>query len=566
MADLNVSKKSIGALFNEMQGKKFIIPDYQRPYKWDMEKCDILWNDIVTFYQADSKSGNDYFLGTIVSFENDEKDKEIIDGQQRITSFFLLLRAFYRKLEDMAEDKYVIGLKNQLAPKIWDTDAISQVVEDKTLIHINSLVATEKDNETFHKILESGKAGENASDNYSKNYNFFKMKCDEFAENEPMQWNELCITILNKCIILPIECDTQETALTIFSTLNDRGMPLSDSDIFKAKLYSRKDSKEAKKEFTDSWKDLTQICKEARLKIDDIFRFYSHVLRGRKEEKTKEIGLRKFYSENNSKRLFEDNLMSEIMELALFWRYVNNPYKKEVELTNKLSLDTKKFLHVLKGYPNDFWRYATSVFYITNKKQSNFNELFLPFVKELLSFLFVKFIDYPSVNGIKSTIYNSCISIIKENKLSYSVEFNEKYLSQEIEDFSSSRISRALLLLHAYLNPNQESLISNIFDIEHIFPKKWNNTNYEGWNKEDADLYLDRFGNKIIFEKRLNIQAGNNYFGHKKVKYSESKIASVIDLSNYHKNDWIKVDIEQREVEFKNDILTFFKSNLKLTG
>ena len=53
----------------------------------------------------------------------------------------------------------------------------------------------------------------------------------------PMQWKQLCITILQKCIILPIECDTPETALTIFSTLNDRGLPLADSDIFKAQIY-----------------------------------------------------------------------------------------------------------------------------------------------------------------------------------------------------------------------------------------------------------------------------------------------------------------------------------------
>ena len=65
-----------------------------------------------------------------------------------------------------------------------------------------------------------------------------------------------------------------------------------------------------------------------------------------------------------------------------------------------------------------------------------------------------------------------------------------------------------------------------------------------------------------ILEKRLNIQAGNGYFGNKKHKYSESKIASVVDLSNYPKNDWVKVDIEQREINFKKNIIDFFKSEL----
>ncbi|WP_262708298.1 hypothetical protein [Chryseobacterium sp. CH21] len=97
-----------------------------------------------------------------------------MDGQQRITSFFLLLRAFYRKLEVMTEDDDVRGLKTQIEPCIWDINPISTKVSDKTKIHIISEVATEEDNETFHKILETGLSSENATDNYSINYRFLK--------------------------------------------------------------------------------------------------------------------------------------------------------------------------------------------------------------------------------------------------------------------------------------------------------------------------------------------------------------------------------------------------------
>ena len=190
MAELHVSKKTIGKLFSEMQNKKFVIPDYQRPYKWNIEKCETLWADIENFAQTDAKNGADYFLGTIVSYINDDKNQEIIDGQQRITSFMLMLRAFFRKLEDMTEDEDVIGLKNQLAPCIWDINPISQKVSDKTKIHIESLVATEEDNETFHKILETGTASDLVNDNYSRNFIYFKNKCDEY-ELYPNWWTHL---------------------------------------------------------------------------------------------------------------------------------------------------------------------------------------------------------------------------------------------------------------------------------------------------------------------------------------------------------------------------------------
>lgn len=565
MADLHVSKKTVGKLFSEMQNRKFVIPDYQRPYKWNIEKCETLWSDIENFAQTDAKSGADYFLGTIVSYVNDDRNQEIIDGQQRITSFMLLLRSFYKKLDDMQEDEDVIGLKNQLAPCIWDINPISQKVTDKTKIHIVSEVATEEDNETFHKILETGNVVENTSDNYSKNYRYFKEKCDEYATTNPMQWKELCVTILQKCIILPIECDAQDTALTIFSTLNDRGMPLADSDIFKAQIYRNCTTEEKRKEFTETWKELTQICKQGYFSIDDIFRYYTHVLRARNNDKTKEVGLRKFYADNKYERLKTDNIMTEIMDLAYFWRFINEWIEPEIDYTYVISDKANIHLHCLNCYPNEFWKYATSVFFMKNKDSQTFETDFENMLQKLIAFLFAKFIDQPSVNAIKDDIYNSCISINANNELQYRFALNEELLSQQIDNHSSSRISRALLLLYAYQNPNQTEVIPYTFDIEHIFPKKWQDTNYNGWTKSDADLYLDRFGNKTVFEKKLNIQAGNGYFGVKKQKYKVSTIATVQDLSNYPSNDWVKTDIEKREQEFKTTLLNYFRTNLANT-
>jgi uncharacterized protein with ParB-like and HNH nuclease domain len=564
MAELHVSKKSISKLLCEIQGKKFIIPDFQRPYKWNVEKCETLWNDIVNFTETDARAGSDYFLGTIVSYVNEDKNQEIIDGQQRITSFFLLLRSFYRKLEDMPQDDdQVIGLKTKVAPCLWDTDRISGKVEDFTKIHIESLVATEEDNDTFHKILETGTSNLSATDNYSVNYRFFKIQCDEYATLFPMKWKELCVTILTQCIILPIECDTPETALTIFSTLNDRGLPLADSDIFKAQIYKNLESQDKRKEFTTTWKELTQICKQARTSIDDNFRYYTHILRAKSGVKTKEFGLRNFYAEEKYAKLKDENLMIDIMALANFWRYVNINVEPDYEVNYDISDEARRYLHILSCYPNEFWKYPTSVFFLKNQNSTTFDEDFCSMLKELVAFLFAKFIDAPSVNAIKDDIYSSCIAMHNRNELQYRINFNEELLSKKIEEHSSSRISRGLLLLDAYLNPNQTNLIPETFDIEHIFPKKWQSTNYNGWDLKDAAMFLDRFGNKTAFEKKLNIQAGNGYFGVKKQKYALSKISNVLDLSSYYKDEWVKEDIEKREAIFKDNLLYFFKIQLK---
>lgn len=96
MSKLNVDQKTIKDLF---QSKKsdFLIPDYQRPYAWGEAECRTLWDDIFSFAIPDEgktefDSNSEYFLGPIVTFRNEDK-LEVIDGQQRLTTLMLLLRA-----------------------------------------------------------------------------------------------------------------------------------------------------------------------------------------------------------------------------------------------------------------------------------------------------------------------------------------------------------------------------------------------------------------------------------------------------------------------------------------
>ena len=215
MEAFKVEKKTIKNLFSDMEGKKFIVPDYQRPYAWDKDKCEILWDDLKDFFDNEEE---EYFLGTIVICKGEnENETHVIDGQQRITSLFLLLRAFYFHLDDMEKDKYVTGLMGQIAPCIWDTNKLSKEVEDYSKIHIESKVATDAEKESFHKVLQNGEVSENIKDLYSKNYKFFLNKSKGYAQKEPMLWKNFVVTILDSCVILPIECKNLDSALTFLA-------------------------------------------------------------------------------------------------------------------------------------------------------------------------------------------------------------------------------------------------------------------------------------------------------------------------------------------------------------
>ena len=569
MTELTANKQTINQFLSGIDSRNFIIPEYQRPYSWDVEKCETLWLDIQAHYE-DNKNAREkdaYFLGTIVSYKDEVGNLQIIDGQQRITSLLLLLRSFYTKLEAMNDsDKDIKGLKRQIEPCIWKINKMNLEVEDREAIHLKSLVITDQEKGILHKLIAEGEATDTKNNsNYYKNYNFFLDKCDKFAADFPMDWKEFCLSIMSKCIILPIECNQEETAHTIFSTLNDRGMPLADADIFKAQIYKSKE-KEKREEFIEEWKNLTDICDQAKISLDDVFRYYSHILRAKAKITHKEVALRKFYSDGKYKKLQDPCLMDDLVELAKFWLAINSDGDEKIyESPYNLSKTARKYLQCLKKYPNEYWKYIVSVYFYVNKDKKDFEKSLVVCLEESVRFLFAKFIDKPTVNAIKDDVFQGCKEIWM-GKSRFFKRYTPLDIDQKIQT-PPPRIVRALLWLHAYLNKGQGEKITGIVHIEHILPKKWQEAYYRDWNREDAADYLEKIGNKVLLEEKTNIQAGNGYFGEKKTKYySKSKIADVHDIcQKYTTPNWHKKDIENREEEVVKRLSDFFDNQIKIS-
>lgn len=238
MSKLNVDQKTIKDLFQDKRAD-FLIPDYQRPYAWSETECRTLWDDIFSFAIPDEgrtefDSNSEYFLGPIVTFKNDDAKMEVIDGQQRLTTLMLLLRAFYEGFKYM-QDKASVATRQNIERCIWKTDEFGE--PNISALKIDSEVATDNDKDEFIEILRSGIALPDQKSKYAVNYRFFQECVHTFSNKYPAYFAYLPTRIMNNCILLPIEAESQDTALRIFSTLNDRGMPLSDSDIFKAQFY-----------------------------------------------------------------------------------------------------------------------------------------------------------------------------------------------------------------------------------------------------------------------------------------------------------------------------------------
>lgn len=219
MSKLNIDQKTIKELFSNKKSD-FLIPDYQRPYAWGEDECQTLWDDIFSFAFPDGNKDNfdsdndEYFLGPIVTFKNEETGKqEIIDGQQRLTTLMLLLRAFYSRLSKM-NDENTVKTKEIIASCIWKVDEFDN--PDKNRLKIDSEVSTDDDKEEFISILKNGEATKDMKSKYADTYRFFEIRIQEFLNEYPSYFAFLPNRVLKNCILLPIEAESQDTALRIF--------------------------------------------------------------------------------------------------------------------------------------------------------------------------------------------------------------------------------------------------------------------------------------------------------------------------------------------------------------
>lgn len=545
---IEVNKQSVKQLLETGKVNKFIIPEYQRPYAWSDEQVQTLFDDLVEYTKNEKEST--YFLGTIVSYENENKEQEIIDGQQRITSLFLLLRALYEKLELMTETKEVKNFKGQIESAMWEQDELTAEVNcEKTLIE--SRVIRDKGNEIFAKILTDGKIEEGAKDNYSLNYKIFASLIENYATDEPELFFWFIRNVLNKAILLPITADSQDTALTIFSTLNDRGLALSDADIFKAKIYNQLDSKE-KTSFIEQWQQLNDEATNANESIQKLFYYYMFYLRALENDRnTTTPGIRKYYSRNNFEQLYKSDLLNNLNKMLNLWLVINNRVEIEDEDWSK-NIKVKQVLDGLSSYPNEFWKYPVVIYYLKYSSSQDFEKIFLKFLKKLFAVLAARYIVTPTINAVKRGILKLNSEIINSSMPIFDfVTVDEQELKGKVKTAHRNTV-RMILKILSY--EGQDELLPEKWEIEHILPQKWQSSYFPKNSDEEVRELVEHIGNKIPFEKKLNIIASNGYFKKKQESYKKSKVQLLIDLSNQH-NDWGLDEIRERDIRISDELL-----------
>ncbi|AZI69226.1 DUF262 domain-containing protein [Cloacibacterium normanense] len=573
MSKLNVDQKTIMLLFSDKKSD-FLIPDYQRPYAWEEGQCQTLWDDIFSFAFPDNNSdkfdsNEEYFLGSIVTFENDNNKKEVIDGQQRLTTLMLLLRAFYAKFGNM-QDENSKSTRERIAQCLWKTNEFGQ--PNLNILKIDSEVATDNDKDEFLEILKTGIVNKDQKSNYAKNYRFFQEKIDNFLSEYPSYFAYLPARILGNCILLPIEAESQDTALRIFSTLNDRGLPLSDADIFKAQFYKHYSTKNQKDKFIEQWKELEEITGRIfkplnGTPMDELFTRYMYFIRAKQGIKSSTTeALRKFYEKGKYSILKQDDTLSNLKILVDFWHDVYNQNQE------RFSTKILRKLFILNSAPNGMWTYFLSVYFLQNKNENNQLEenKLDEFLNKTIAFVWAFAFTNPGVNALRTPIYAEMVNIVTDKTVNFDEhKFDEHTLRTAMNNFEFKNgrpITRSMLTWWAFKDDQQEiPFLNTNFDIEHIFARK----RQENDKSLSNTKLLEALGNKSLLEDKINIRASDYRFSDK-IKYykgfttdkGQHKAGSIIsELVNIadNKTDFTEQDIISRSEKIVSEFIEFLK-------
>ena len=271
----------VSSLFgNEVQ---YIIPLFQRHYVWNEANQWLpLWEDIEekvsqrVSVESTNERSTHHFTGAIViqqrgTHVNEVKKYEIIDGQQRLTTFQIILCA----LRDICQEREYEGILGKIERHIRNEFYNSNEEQYK-------LIPTEYDRDTFISLVDNGSV--NSSRLIQQAYQFFRNKIDDVVNTDEKQIQTLLRSILEDFALVQIRLDPDDQPEKIFESLNARGEPLLQFDLLRNNLFLKARVEENRDQlYQDYWKHFENPYWEgtitvARKKITLSELFFQHFI------------------------------------------------------------------------------------------------------------------------------------------------------------------------------------------------------------------------------------------------------------------------------------------------
>ena len=510
---------------------QFEVPIYQRTYDWNKKHCKQLYDDIIKAGKSEQEQfhfiGAATYVGEINLPNIDVSYYQVVDGQQRLATLMLLLRALKDSLDE--SEKFV--KKEKIDQLLFN---INEKKDDKNYY---KLILTDDDDKTFKDIMDNGQS--ESSNNITTNFKYFTSWLTK-ENNNDIIWRGI-----RRLTIVQILINEKDDAQAIFESMNSTGLDLSETDMIQNYLLMSEKPEWQKRIYLQYWRPMERrFGEEQNEYFEDFLRNYMMMYRGKIVSKKEMYEYFKIHMSNRDKE-------KEIKKMYKHSQYYAN-------LINILPHSSDKLKKVIKHIYDQDTNVASSLLLklladhangiITEKECESVFLLVDSYLlrchvcdttkggNKVFPETIPKIVESDYVKSIEKTL----MSKTGNRRFPRNAIFKENL--ERLQLYNNRTMCRYMLgrLEH---EKSREQLVDTVnLTIEHIMPQtlnvEWKNDLGEDV-KDIHEKYLHTIGNITLTAYNQNL--GNKSFSEKREIYEKSNVTLTRDLSKYPYWDMNKI-------------------------
>lgn len=553
------------------QKMQFIIPQYQRPYSWQAEgksdrdnQINQMWEDLWSFFR-EMDSNKEYFLGSMVIIEKGLRTLEVVDGQQRLTSLVLLftaMRCFLERCVAFEGDaaltpevrRYSERAMNKLGELIYNEKDIGLAPELKVKIarsagyDFDTVLANAtscKDKASIAKVSKGDTRFDRIARRYFDNRDYFLARLTEtfldkegrFGDGELRRLNEFFTFLTTRVAIVLIKTADFDTAYSIFEILNNRGLPLTNTDLFRNFVINRF-AEDSKADGARAWYRL----ENEYVLNDDFTARWVESKTGSKQRQSAFNGIQKIYEAEYTESAIDSKIEVFYKDLERDLGHYSMIVEPDGRVADPRVRNSIKFIAALGNL-----RYSTtlllSVFryfrYTGETPTPSMLTLLTAYERHALSIWL-----QPGKRFSSSSIYHAIRSLRDRNPAeanqAFSLDNDEiNDLSKRIDGPVGNEVARILLAVFVWMQEEEaDDVVTQRLDfakatLEHIIPvRPAANTNWlTDFDAKFRERYTHRLGNMTLLTSKTNSGAKNSEFAKKKTLYTRTLLKLTHELA-----------------------------------
>jgi uncharacterized protein with ParB-like and HNH nuclease domain len=517
--------------------KQYVVPLFQRAYSWEKSEWKRLWDDIIELYEMDTP--RNHFIGSIVTMPTISVPEGVgkyllIDGQQRLTTIFILLAALRNVARNSDE--------TELAEKINNTILLNPY--EKGLDRYK-LQPTQSDRNSFHQIIDNGDI---ISSGIFECYTFFEKQFNQNSLNLEKIRKIICTNLSVVSVVLSAEDDPH----LVFESLNAKGKPLTQADLIRNYFFMRIHTDDQESVYSNYWKPMQDLLG------DSMTDFIHHYLtKNGTDLKQSEI----YFAIKDE--ISTQDPVNYLKELNVFANYYAGFLNPDLEVTDEI----KKYLHRLKRlqiytiYPFLLNCYHDWKTMRTTEKQ--FSSV-LKIVENFIIRRFICNVQTRGLNKLFSSLYSqstkkaeaeskpfleSLTGILQNRDYPKDNEFKSRLIAEKL--YGGNRTDKAKLILESIEESyrHREQIPFDRLQVEHVMPQTLNNWWTEHLGESSThETMIHSLGNLTL--TGYNQSLSNDSFLDKKPIFQ----ASHLELNKYFhtEENWRQEEIEKRALCLAN--------------